>query len=1007
MKKTLLAVVLIFLLLCPSGYAATAQETSLRVSVTDFVYSGFTAGDVLTVSATLQQIFEGSQNYLFLVVVTKNGGYIDSDYQSGELVNGAPQDVSATVTLPSDLTGVRVETYVWESLFSGIALTPQAEWKYGAAPSADNKLLAMYVDGKELAVADTMTVSCSGMVNTPNIAPVAADSGAKVTLGQLTKLPAEAALAVDRYQMPITVTAENSAEKVYQLIFELPKGNITDAYQLTDTAGEKKEIKKAEIMNPTYAEGKSPEEVGSFKDAVIKNATKIYNDRDIYWLLKVPEFFLDKTLLQVSFTVIYSSQLHHNSAYGKEKTGFFTIDRTADVYVFGAHEGTDWLKMQGYQLADSNYGIERTTGNNLTNKETTIPYKKRFIVEEGMTETVWLGGATSADGVWDDYFIIVDFDINPASVCEVENIHIDGIGDLNLQKGKYEYELMTSGVTEPKITCDVVGFGASTEYSYSADGKTATIVISSGDGSNTLTYTVNLMTLEDSIKEILVDGKVIEGFTPDQLTYTVPMKYGQEDPPQISCSALPGVDVNIEQATLDNLTATVMVSNSKNPSEQIVYTVIFNLTSVENTVTPSIAYIGSSKDAAQIVDSTSAFRVQASYFQNMNIQNFLRIDLSSMADADTEKKFVLRLRGRVPSVYDLKLRAFKVPSSFVWATEAANEDRMSGNTVATDDYNNYVKGKTPFYEVTVNNIADDWIELDITDAIAEGFKSGTGYAYVMLSSDDSLTTSTSKYRTFTYYITGDNAPQITYFSKSAPAPESAETTLQLYNGFVAKGWSTMINSKNPNDTEDYYWYQADQKNKNEHGFGIAVYTTSEDATTTASSNTLYRAPVLMQLDFSRLDNIDLSKAVYLNLYYNRDDIYSGNGLAIFDATGLIDWDNSTAATTDDPTTANLRAGLWTATTNSEKQIATATSDNYVLGAYADGVFVPSGATHSMANESGCFKVNITDFVKSCLEASTPVTNPTIAIHRTGSAGVLRFNYNSAAASFVTYSAFAE
>lgn len=756
MKKFIISVIIALLLLCCNVFAS--ESCSLKVSITDFSYSTLTlpAGGNLGVNCTVKQIYDEDQDYTFIVLVTKNGEYFNHYETSGTLKDRVSQNVSGTVSIPSDTTGVLVETFVWDSIKNGKAIAPNGE--FGGDLSSDNTLLKLYVDGKEMEIKDNMTIDYASLSHTPNISPIAKDSSAKIEIDTITSVPQD---------VNIKVTAQNGNVKNYVLSLKVADGKITDAYQLK-SGNSKVDMTTDIAKKPVFPEGKGPTDVeDGYKTVVPTSKTLAFYDRDNFYLVDIPDSLIGKTVIQPSYQVLGYDSFHADKNNGNKEMGFFTIDRSADIYVYGVHDKTDWIVSQGYEKLGNEYKVSRTQ--NAINPASSFAYRKRFVVEEGKTKTVTLGGATSLDGTKDYYYIIVDF-INPASCVGVKSINIEGIGNVELEDNVFEYDFVVMGEVNPTINCELIGVGAKAEYDISpfSKGQTATITLTSGDGTSKVIYKVNFVNFANALEEIKVDGTLIEGFKKDKTDYTFTLPFGVTEPKEVTASALsnPDIELMVTQATADNPIATVTLKN-KLTSEEIVYTVAFEKSN-KQTVTPTVSYLASKQNCF----ATNACKFTVSKWANQCTMNFLKIDVSSLKNKsyiNDKTKFILNMSVKMQRYPDdtgmdsMTVKVLTLPDSFDWDTESENRS-ATGYDYGSTDYTNYVDGKTPVTSGAVEFTgAFETVSLDITSIIYNAISNEEDYAYLALAGDTNQKNDFTAATSITYYYMtgGDNCPTLT------------------------------------------------------------------------------------------------------------------------------------------------------------------------------------------------------------------------------------------------------
>ncbi len=783
MKKIITSVIILLLLFC---FTSLASETSsLKVSVTDFAYSANTlpAGGSLGVSCKLKQIFDENQEYTFLVLVTKNGAYSSHYQTSGTLMNKIPADISGTVSIPSDTTGVLVETFVWDSLKSGKALASGGI--FSGAVASENSLEKLYVDGKEIEIKDNMTLDYNSISHTPNISPIAKDSSAKVEVDAITSIPQD---------VNIKVTAQNGDVKNYVLSLKLPEGKITDAYQL-DNSNAKITMGINDAKKPQYKEGEDPtvDSTIAYNTVLPTSATQIFVDRAIstsgrFYLVDIPDSLIGKKVIQPNLSLFNNAAIHQDKTKGNAETGFFTIDRSADVYVYDVHDATDWIVTQGYEKLDSSYNTSIIRNTAATQPKTA--YRKRFVVEEGATKTITLGGATSADGKKDTYYLIVDF-LKPTTFVAAKSVYINGVGNVEIKEDVYEYDFVVMEDITPSFEWELLGIGAKSStpvITTSENGKTATVVLTSKDNSSSLTYKFNFVDFSKALEEIKVDGTLVDGFDKNTKNYTYELPFGVTEPKEVTASVIdhPYIELSVAQATESNPVAKVTIKNTET-EEEIVYTVTFKMSN-KTTITPTISYMGSNAKCSQSSGNTAAFRFMLSTVDNQITTNFLKLDISSLKEIEyinENTRFILNLNAKMQRTLSdtsktsdmdsVTVNVYSLPESFDWDTEVTTRisNNYSGYAGSGDgtDYKTYVAGKTPVAtgSHSFNNISgkNDFhmISLDISSIVSAALERDDDYAYMVFGGDaaqkDQLSSKNVKYLVFYYYIASQNAPTLT------------------------------------------------------------------------------------------------------------------------------------------------------------------------------------------------------------------------------------------------------
>lgn len=175
---------------------------------------------------------------------------------------------------------------------------------------------------------------------------------------------------------------------------------------------------------------------------------------------------------------------------------------------------------------------------------------------------------TSANGEETSTYTISFTLVDLSDDASLASIEVDGqhLEDFNSDQYTYDYELPYGTEEVPTVTA-VPGFEeaeVSVTQASSLPGAT-TIEVTSADGSNSETYTINF-TLSDpsddaTLADLMVDESTINGFASDQTSYTIEYPEGTTDVPVVSAEASDEhADVSITQADGIPGSATVEVT---------------------------------------------------------------------------------------------------------------------------------------------------------------------------------------------------------------------------------------------------------------------------------------------------------------------------------------------------------------------------------------------------------------------------------------------------------------
>lgn len=742
MKKLLSILLTLSLLIgcCSVFPAAAAQEAPVAAaaSVTYTDTDGnpietLPAGKELVAGCDMRRVNAEDKRerpYVFFTVVYQNGRIFDAALAKGKMEDG--ETAAVTVSIPENTDGVTVESYLWDSLFSARSLAPKAVFG-----SAENMLAGIYVDGKSLEGFDgsqseaekLLSASC---LHTPQITAVARDSSARVEIEPVTAFP---------QRVGIKVVAHSGAEKSYTLALKQEDGTVSSAYSLKK-GGEKVPLPSAKIIEPYYGTRQDGTEIKqgdsdfSIKDTVPEEKTLVYSDRTFYYYT-IPDFLIGKTAVQTSLELLRYDEDFLDKANCLKDLTSFEIDRSADVYVYGA-SGMDWLTAKGYQ-ADSKANVGVTFGDDKIYTQTA--YKKTYIVPEGETVTVTLGNnKNSADTRGFGYWVVVDF-AAPNSVAGLANVSVDGVGDIGFDPEIHEYDvdILSDSSEVPSLRYDVLGVGASVkEETASSFPGTTTVTVTSGDGKMTETYTFRFQKFENVLSDLKVGGKTISGFDKDVLDYIYQLPYGATAIPEVTAEANQYVTVDVQQATFEDKKAVITLTDVKGNVET--YTVTFQetLTRTSSPVNKDFmwsgvltraysGYTGNKTTEYKYQFSDEARKTQAlgyvfaydqpvvtmpTYEQNRGV-TLLQLDLNKLTGIDLEKTVKLKLYGGIKSatadilLYDA--------SGFEWADE-----NLKLSTIR-DNYTQFVQEEklvaSGLERITENSM--DYVSIDVTDFVKQ------------------------------------------------------------------------------------------------------------------------------------------------------------------------------------------------------------------------------------------------------------------------------------------------
>ena len=687
MKKIIVFLLLISLILPTVPILAEAEEIwEPTVAVSDFTYSkdSLTGGD-MTVSCTVRKI-NTTDNipvpYSFVTVVKKFGKIVDIqkyDAQSDSLLltNDKKGYPSVTVTIPNDTNGVKVESFFLNSVIGGKILAPKAIFL-----SDECGIEAIYVDGKRVESfkaenSETELILPPSYAHTPDIQVVAKNSSSKVTVSKVTSLSAKEKTTVG------IVVKQGSATVRHKLLLSLKPGSVTNAKMLKTAGSSTQEvnIKTDTVRVPDYGfkqDGVTPitpsDEGFSYVTNLPIDKTLLFSDRNWYYAT-IPYDLVGATAVQMSRQIIMNDALYLDKANALEELGSFTIDCSADIYLYGGG-AMDWAKAEGYKRAasaDTEFAYDTEKLSSFT------AYHKRVYVKEGETAKVKIGNAVnSAGGETKNMSFIVKF-IEPDSVMSLDEVKVEGVSDFSFDPDVTEYTIeLDEGTTlPPEISYKLSGFGATSEVTKATSVPgTTEIKVKSGDGTQEKTYKFNFKVFETVLSDLKVGGTTIEGFDKNTYEYTYSLPYGwkaSDGIPEVTASGSEFVDIIILQATADSMLAKVTVSAEKGTTKEYKVTFKETLTLPSSPATAAFntpvfvqaktTYIDSPMDNANMVTRTykdTTTSIHASGIKGDTTTQaggttlypsvaLIELDLSQLKNLDTTKETNLYMFGSLGS----------------------------------------------------------------------------------------------------------------------------------------------------------------------------------------------------------------------------------------------------------------------------------------------------------------------------------------------------------------------
>ncbi|NME68728.1 alpha/beta hydrolase family protein [Flammeovirga aprica] len=407
------------------------------------------------------------------------------------------------------------------------------------APSEDNTLSELLVDGTLITDFDASTESYTielpyGSTEIPVVTATLNDETASLVISETTELPGSST---------VTVTAQSGAEKVYTVNF-------------TYTAPSEDNTLSALLVNGNL--------IADF-DA----STESYTIELPFGTIEVPVVTATKNDETASLSISETTELPGTSTVtvtaqsGAEKvyTVNFTITSPSEDNSLTALL-VDGTLITGFDPLVQNYTIELPYGTTVTpvvtatkNSETTT-----LVIEETTelpgTTTVTVTAQNGAEKVYSVIFEVAD----PSTNTNLTSLSVDGETVENFDPAVLQYT-----VALPMGTSEVPHLSAVLEdenASYTIENTTvlpgqSTVTVVAEDGETQAVYVVEFIydeTLSSnaSLKELLLDNTLIEGFDADVVTYTVHLPYASSVPVVTASAVHDMATVTVGELSEDN-----------------------------------------------------------------------------------------------------------------------------------------------------------------------------------------------------------------------------------------------------------------------------------------------------------------------------------------------------------------------------------------------------------------------------------------------------------------------
>lgn len=751
--KRLITLILAFAMLLsvtamPSFAAEVPDANKLAVTEMGFKNGGAAitaprAGKT-DISCTVEKINKKdgeTVSFICFAVVRQKGKIVSSDNGSYSVSGSEKSYPSLQVTIPESTKGVTVEVFFWDSFSGGVSLAPKA-----TLGCTDNSVLAIYADGERVAYTGGDTAEkefIASLSHQPEIIVIPKDSAAKATVTDIQRFPQNVRIAVK----PHSGKTGNVTLRV-----SLADGTVSDAHMIT-ASGVDKELPVDTFREPFYGEGVEPPVGEEYETLMPLTKTLVFCDRNMYYV-SWPLEFNDAVAVQTSMETFRYDALYLKPENALAKMGSFTIDRSANIYLYGG--GTlDWAKADGYTSVTTHPITMYYTDYKDRNPNKYNAYKKTVVVPEGETREVRIGSYKTAAGGKADYFFVVDF-ISPTEVFGVSDLSISGVSDFEFNSSVYEYNIdLAEGVTEiPEISYTLAGIGATAEITGdTAVPGTKTLKVTGATGES-VSYTFNFKTFENVLNDIKVNGTSIEGFDKYTMDYTYALPWGwktEDGFPEITVEKSSFVTADIIPATADTMKTEIKITAEL--GEPKTYTVTFTETLERPSVETKIALgwnTGIIKDNKNVYSATEQSKATVYTYQTGQLNAFnkagiradyvpvvgyMQLDLTKLTgEIDYEKGIYLRAKCKL-TMYDKKadngitfndaVVSVYDASGFDW-TQDLSTRAVAEDLTALDGYsklaNIYANDLTPGADIRVAESAG--YDIDITEAvkgwIAEG-----------------------------------------------------------------------------------------------------------------------------------------------------------------------------------------------------------------------------------------------------------------------------------------------
>ena len=358
---------------------------------------------------------------------------------------------------------------------------------------ADIKIGGVSLEGFKPDVTTYTVTLPVGTTTLPSIEPVATDEfqTIEVTTGGVNG------------KTRIAVTAQNGATTIYQITFSVA------TYSVNTLAGLYLDGKLIDGFAPTTDEYYVNLPKGTTESTLPKVTFKLQDENF--------QKASDPKLTSQNGEYIWRVTIRPQNGESRTYTIHFTVAKATNTALKMIY--IDNAKLSGFKAETLNYTY------NLPEGVSTIPAVTYDKAEESQRVTSVLDKnvqritVTAESGAKREY--TVTFIITASQNSKLSMIYLDGVKLKGFKPDQLTYEVQLTGATCPAITVDKAAGQQVTITAPYSTGE-ARITVKPEQGASSV-YIINFVTVTPEsalLKAILVNGKLINGFTPSKLSYT-------------------------------------------------------------------------------------------------------------------------------------------------------------------------------------------------------------------------------------------------------------------------------------------------------------------------------------------------------------------------------------------------------------------------------------------------------------------------------------------------------